>query len=194
MCFYVGIQPPAADPYIFPYQMGADSITLSRDTWEITDTFTVTVHKMQNFGMHNYSGAYGVAISPISYLLSPIDSVTVSLKAGYHKTVLMKRDSLILPQLPNGKYQLCAVYKDQDQWLPMPCRYADTYTTIYVCDGVVSTTYPEGCDIPTEIPSTSDTDEVFVRKTLLMSFGSFNLYLIETRRGSTIIRTKILQP
>lgn len=193
MCFYVGIQPPAADPYIFPYQMGSDSVTFSRDTWEITDTFTMTVHKMQNFGLHNYSGAYGVALSPCTED-DLFDSTFVSLKAGYHKTVLMKRDSLILPQLPNGQYQLCAVYKDQHQWLPMPCRYADTYTTIYVCDGVVSTTYPEGCDIPTKTPLISDSDEVVVRKTFLMSFGTLNLYLLETRRGSTVIRTKMLQP
>ena len=193
MCFYVGIQPPAADPYIFPYQMGSDSVTFSRDTWEITDTFTMTVHKMQNFGLHNYSGAYGVALSPCTED-DLFDSTFVSLKAGYHKTVLMKRDSLILPQLPNGQYKLCAVYKDQHQWLPMPCRYADTYTTIYVCDGVVSTTYPEGCDIPTKTPLISDSDEVVVRKTFLMSFGTLNLYLLETRRGSTVIRTKMLQP
>ena len=206
VCFYVGIQPPAQDPYIFPYQMGADSVTFSRDTWALTDTFSMFVHKMQNFGMHNYSGAYGIALSPYTIHPTPytendlIDSASVSLKAGYHKTILMKRDSAILPDLPNGKYRLCAAYLDHDRWLPMLCRYADTYTTIYVCDGFASTTSLDGCDFPTEILSpftfqlSTSEDEVFVSKTLLMSFGTWKLYLLETSRGTTIIRTKILQP
>lgn len=192
MAFYVGIQPPTQTPYIFPAQMGADSLTLSHDRWSLLDTFTLTVNKMQNFGLHNYSGAYGAAIQTPSGLYV-LDSASVSLKAGYHKTVPMKRDSIILPDLPEGQYNLYAVYQDQDQWLTIPCRYADPYCTIYICGDSAYTTPLSHCSIPLSL-SDIEPEDIFVRKVLLMSFGTMNLYMVETRRGNTVIRRKLLSP
>ena len=192
LAFYVGIQPPNEQAHIFSYQMGADSLTLTRNQWAVRDTFSLIVNRMQNFGMHNYSGAYGAALltGDSLYLL---DTAKVSLKSGFYKTVLMKRDSLVLPALADGEYHLVAAYHDYEAWRQFPCRYAEPYCTIYVCGDSVYTTPQERCSSPLPVSDIAQEEEV-VSKTLLMTFGTMNLYLIETRRGNTITRTKLLSP
>ena len=133
--FYIGLQPqqsgtPAAIP-----QMATTTITVSSESFERSASFAVSISKLQNYGITDFSGSYGVALydedeTSLVTILKQQDNYT--LKAGYYRTTVATLSGITIPtSVPNGTYHLCAVYKDANHdWMRLMCTEDDYYRTL----------------------------------------------------------------
>lgn len=135
--FFIGLQPKNnASPKPIP-QFACDSITFPTASITRQQSFDMHIHRLQNFGLHDFKGAYGVALykeveDECVAVLSQYDNY--SLKAGYYRTTVAKLSQIQIPtSIPQGTYRLCAVYKNADyDWMRMMCRYDDYSRLVYV--------------------------------------------------------------
>ncbi|MBO7455677.1 MAG: C10 family peptidase [Paludibacteraceae bacterium] len=144
--FFIGLQPEnAGTPAAIP-QMATTDITVSSEQFSRSTSFSVSISKLQNYGLTNFSGSYGVAL----YDEDETNLVTVlkqennySLKAGYYRTTVATLSGIKIPNsVPAGTYHLCAVYKDADHdWMRMMCTQDDYYRTLALTNSEV-TFYP----------------------------------------------------
>lgn len=139
--FYVGLQPENAASVRYPSQLAADSFTVSTTTLIRKGTFSTAAYHIQNYGMDNYSGTYGIALydEDETTMVALLKSSSFSLKSGYYRTSEVTTTGIKIPtSVAEGTYHLCLVYKDADYgWLRMLNRYDDYYKTVYVsADGI----------------------------------------------------------
>lgn len=142
--FYIGLQPTSETPTkpAIP-QMGADSITISAMKLYRNVSFDASIYKLQNFGLTNFTGSYGFALykedtDEMVCVLKQQDNY--SLTAGYYRTVAATLSGITIPDyIPNGTYNLCAVYKNKDyDWMRLMCTSDEYYRTLTInADSVV---------------------------------------------------------
>ena len=132
--FFIGIQPAkTGTPKAIP-QMACDSIHVTTSGTSRTSTFSTSIYTLENFGLTDFSGNYGIALydEDETKLVTVLKSESCSLKAGYHRTTAATFSSLSIPStVPNGTYHLCAVYKDANYgWMRLLCTQDDYYRTL----------------------------------------------------------------
>ena len=138
--FFIGLQPKQDNtPKAIP-QMATTTISVSTDEVNRGANFTVSIAKLQNYGLTNFSGSYGVALydedeTQLVKVLKHVDNY--SLKAGYYRTTVADL-TVSIPYasvVPNGTYHLCAVYKDANYgWMRLLCTEDDYYRTLVLTD------------------------------------------------------------
>ena len=134
--FFIGLQPKKNNtPKAIP-QMATTKITVSTSQVNRGTDFTVSIAKLQNYGLTNFSGSYGVALydedeTTLVKILGQKDNY--SLSAGYYRTTAADL-TVSIPSasvVQNGTYHLCAVYKDANYgWMRLMCTEDDYYRTI----------------------------------------------------------------
>ena len=134
--FFIGLQPaksgtPKAVPQMAGEKMSVDKSSFSRSS----SSFSASVERLENFGMTDFSGSYGVALydedeTRLVSILKQQDNY--SLKAGYHRTTLATLDGLKIPSsVPAGTYHVCFVYKDANYgWMRLLMTSDDYYRTL----------------------------------------------------------------
>ncbi|MCQ2310785.1 MAG: C10 family peptidase [Paludibacteraceae bacterium] len=135
--FYIGLQPAGAATKSPIPQMAADSIHVDKSKLARTGTFTTSVYRLENFGLDDFSGNYGLALydEDETKLISVLwQSDNYQLRAGYHRTTVASMDKIKIPAtIPNGTYHLCAVYRNaQYSWMRLLCTQDDYYKTVYL--------------------------------------------------------------
>ena len=113
--FFIGLQPSkSGTPKAIP-QMATTKITVSTTSVNRNTSFKVSIAQLENYGLTNFSGSYGVALydedeTKLVKVLGQVDNY--SLSAGYHRTTAAEL-SVSIPSststVPNGTYHLCAV-------------------------------------------------------------------------------------
>lgn len=139
---YVGLQPKTDSSTRLPVQMGADSISTDKLTYSRSQSITGSIYRLQNFGLDNFSGYYGFALykedtdEQVALLKQ---SSSYSLSAGYYRTTVANLSFTIPNSVPDGPYQLCAVYKENGgKWHRMMTRYDEFYKTVYISGSTIS--------------------------------------------------------
>ena len=133
--FFIGLQPANSSAQPAIPQMATTSFSLSSESFKRTASFSVSISRLQNYGLTDFSGNYGVALydedeTEMKALLG--SSGTDSLRAGYFRTTEAVLSNLKIPgTLEAGTYHLCAVYKDAHYgWMRMMCTQDDYYRTV----------------------------------------------------------------
>ena len=142
-CFFIGIQPAkTGTPKAIP-QMATTDFTVSSESFNRSATFSVSISRLENYGLNNFNGSYGVALydedeTQLVSVLKQVDNC--SLSAGYHYTGAVSVTNISIPNaIPSGTYHLCAVYKDANYaWMRMMCTEDDYYRTL-ILDGSQAT-------------------------------------------------------
>ena len=135
--FFIGLQPAkSGTPKAIP-QIATSNISVSTSSVNRGSSFTVKILQMQNYGLTDFSGSYGVALydedeTKLVKVLKQVDNY--SLSAGKFRTTSADL-SVSIPTstttVPNGTYHLCAVYKDANYgWMKMLCTEDDYYRTL----------------------------------------------------------------
>jgi len=169
--FFIGLQPqqsgtPAAIP-----QMATTTFSVSTNEVNRNANFTVSIAKLQNYGLTDFSGSYGVALydedeTKLVRVLKQVDNY--SLKAGYYRTSAAELTCSVPSQsvVPNGSYHLCAVYKDANHgWMRLMCTEDDYFRTLDLSSAKV-TLYPNDADpelaltAPIAFPEGMNTDSI----------------------------------
>ena len=151
--FFIGLQPAAAaSPKPIP-QLAARQLSVSDESFSRTKAFSASVERLENFGLDDFSGAYGIALydEDESHLIALLaQNSSYSLKAGYHRTTLATFDNLKIPaSLPEGTYHLSFVYRNANyDWMRMLMTQDDYFRTLEVTPSTV-TFYPN--DAPAEL-------------------------------------------
>ena len=133
--FYIGLQPAQTNsPKAIP-QMATTKFTVSSESFNRTSSFSVSILKMQNYGLTNFSGSYGVGLydEDETQLVSVLKQENnYSLDAGYYRTTAAGLNNIYIPNnVPSGTYHLCAIYKDANYgWMRMMCTEDDYYRTL----------------------------------------------------------------
>ncbi|MBQ7530699.1 MAG: C10 family peptidase [Paludibacteraceae bacterium] len=148
--FYIGLQPLTGDAPPAVPQMATTDFSVSTAQFARTESFSVAISKLQNYGLTNFSGSYGVALydedetAPVA-VLSHVDNY--SLSAGYYRTTVATLSGITIPAgIPDGTYHLCAVYRDAEHdWMRMMCTQDDYYRTLTITDTHV-TFYPNDAE------------------------------------------------
>ena len=171
--FFIGLQPAnEAAPKAIP-QMAGQTFTVSNESFARSASFSASVDRLENFGLTNFSGSYGVALydedeTRLVAVLKQQDDY--SLAAGYHRTTLATLSNIKIPStVPAGTYHLCFVYKNADYgWMRMLMTADDyfrtleltsTNVTFYPNDAAAEITlaapiaFPEGTN-PDSVPKT----------------------------------------
>ena len=135
--FFIGLQPAkSGTPKAIP-QMATTNFSVSTSSVNRGTSFTVSIARLENFGLTNFSGSYGVALydedeTRLVRVLKQVDNY--SLSAGYHRTTAAEMTVSIptsTTTVPNGTYHLCCVYKDANYgWMRMLCTEDDYYRTL----------------------------------------------------------------
>lgn len=140
--FYIGIQPSSSTSQPAVPQMAADSLHTDATSLTRRGTFSVSVHRMENFGLTDFDGSYGLALydEDETQLVQMLQTVNYTLKAGYHRTVAATMSNISIPsQIADGTYHICAVYKDANYgWMRMLCTQDEYYKTIYVSNDQIT--------------------------------------------------------
>ncbi len=151
--FFIGLQPAkTGTPKAIP-QMATTSFSISSESSESftrTTAFSVSIARLQNYGLTNFSGSYGVALydEDETQLVAVLKQENnYSLKAGYFRTTAATLSSITIPNtVPAGNYHLCAVYKDADYgWMRMMCTEDDYYLSLSI-EGSQVTVYPNNAE------------------------------------------------
>ena len=147
--FFIGLQPEQqASPDPVP-QMAAERIAVSSESFARSASFSASVTRLENFGLDDFSGAYGVALydEDEKQLLSVLAQTSYSLKAGYHRTSDATLSGMTIPSsLPEGTYHLCFVYKNASyDWMRLLCTQDDYYRTLTLTKSQV-TFYPNDAE------------------------------------------------
>lgn len=137
--------------------MAAESISVSSLSFTRSAGFTVSISRLENFGLTNFSGSYGVALydEDETELVSVLKQTNnYSLSAGYHRTTTADLSSITIPNtIPAGTYHLCAVYKNSDYgWMRMLCTQDDYYKTLTI-EGNQVTIYPNDAEAVLQLES-----------------------------------------
>lgn len=141
--FFVGLQPAQTNsPKAIP-QMATTKFTVSSESFNRTSSFSVSILKMQNYGLTNFSGSYGVGLynEDETQLVSVLKQENnYSLDAGYYRTTAAGLNNIYIPNnVPSGTYHLCAIYKDVNYgWMRMMCTDDDYYKTVEVSGNSVT--------------------------------------------------------
>ena len=134
--FFIGLQPAqTSSPKAIP-QMATTRFSVSNSgTFSRSTAFSVSIAKLQNYGLTNFSGSYGVALydedeTQLVSVLKQADNY--SLSAGYYRTSEATLSSISIPNtVPAGTYHLCCVYKDANYgWMRMMCTEDDYFRTL----------------------------------------------------------------
>jgi len=149
--FFIGLQPAkTGTPKAIP-QMATTNISVSTTSVSRGTNFTVSILQMQNYGLTNFKGSYGIALydedeTQLVRVLKQVDNY--SLSAGYYRltaadlTVSIPAVSVV----PNGTYHLCAVYKnDTYGWMRMMCTEDDYFRTLTLTN-TQATFYPNDAE------------------------------------------------
>ena len=155
--FYIGLRPSqTGTPKAIP-QMAAENISVSAMSFTRSGGFTVSISRLENFGLTDFSGSYGVALydeeeTELVQVLKKVDNY--SLSAGYHRTTTADVSSITIPNsIPAGTYHLCAVYKNSDYgWMRMLCTQDDYYKTLTI-EGNQVTIYPNDAEAVLQLES-----------------------------------------
>ena len=148
--FFIGLQPAkTGTPKAIP-QMATTSFSISSESFTRTTAFSVSIARLQNYGLTNFSGSYGVALydEDETQLIAVLKQENnYSLKAGYFRTTAATLSSITIPNtVPEGNYHLCAVYKDADYgWMRMMCTEDDYYLSLSI-EGSRVTVYPNNAE------------------------------------------------
>lgn len=142
-CFFIGIQPSkSGTPKAIP-QLATTNFTVSSESFSRSTAFSVSITQLENYGMTNFSGSYGVALydedeTKVVTVLKQVDNY--SLNAGYHRTSAATLSSIKIPSsVAAGTYHLCCVYKDANYgWMRMMCTEDDYYRTLILSSTNVS--------------------------------------------------------
>ena len=144
-CFFIGLQPTqTSSPKAIP-QMATTTFSVSSQSFNRGTSFTVSIAKLQNYGLTNFSGSYGVALydedeTTLVRVLKQEDNY--SLSAGYYRTSSANLSASIptsTTTVPNGTYHLCLVYKDANYgWMRMMCTEDDYYKTLEISGNTVT--------------------------------------------------------
>ena len=136
--FFIGLQPQNDGAKVQPQQLAADSITVSVTILDRQTAFGISACRIQNYGMDNYQGTWGVALydEDDTQMIAVLDSAAFSLMSGYYRTVPASFSNVSIPTtVTNGTYRLCCVYKDAAYgWSRMLCTQDDYYKTLYISD------------------------------------------------------------
>lgn len=168
--FYIGIQPAkTGTPKPIP-QMACDSLHVTISGTSRTAKFSTSIYTLENFGMTNFSGSYGIALydedeTRLVSILKQVDNY--SLPAGYHRTTPANLTDLSIPStVPSGTYHLCAVYKDANYgWMKLLCTKDDYYRTLTLTSSTL-TFYPNNAPpelvltAPISFPSGINADSI----------------------------------
>ena len=142
-CFYIGIQPAkTGTPKAIP-QMATTKFTVSSESFSRTSSFSVSILRLQNYGLTDFNGSYGVALydEDETQLMAVLEQEkNYSLSAGYYRTTAANLTNITIPNtLPSGTYHLCAVYKDANYgWMRLLCTEDDYYRTLVLTDSQVT--------------------------------------------------------
>lgn len=144
--FFIGLQPAkAGTPKAIP-QMATTSFSVSSESFSRSSSFSASIARLQNYGLTNFTGSYGVALydedeTQLIAVLKKVDNY--SLNAGYYRTSEATLSSIKIPNsVPAGTYHLCCVYKDADyDWMRLMCTEDDYYQTLTLTSSQV-TFYP----------------------------------------------------
>ena len=144
--FFIGLQPAkSGTPKAIP-QMATTSFSVSSETFTRSTAFSASIAKLQNYGLNNFSGSYGVALydedeTQLIAVLKQVDNYT--LNAGYYRTSEATLSNIKIPNtVPAGTYHLCCVYKNADyDWMRLMCTDDDYYRTLTLTSTQV-TFYP----------------------------------------------------
>lgn len=137
--FFIGLQPTkSGTPKAIP-QMATSNFSVSTTSVNRGTNFTVSIARLENFGLTDFTGIYGVALydedeTRLVRVLKQVDNC--SLGAGYHWTTAANV-TVSIPSstttVPNGTYHLCCVYKDANYgWMRMLCTEDDYYRTLEI--------------------------------------------------------------
>ena len=143
--FYIGLQPAKSGTPVAIPQMAAEKFSLSKESFGRTESFSVSIERLENFGLTDFSGSYGIALydedeTQLVKVLKQQDNY--SLKAGYHRTTTATLSTTIPNSVPAGNYHLCAVYKDANYgWMRMLCTQDDYYRELTITS-IQVTFYP----------------------------------------------------
>ncbi|MCR5050113.1 MAG: C10 family peptidase [Paludibacteraceae bacterium] len=143
--FFVGLQPAQTNsPKAIP-QMATTRFSVSSQSFSRGASFTVSIAQLQNYGLTDYSGSYGVALydedeTTLVRVLKQVDNY--SLNAGFYRTSSADITTSIptsTSTLPNGTYHLCVVYRDANYgWMRMMCTEDDYYKTVELSGNMVT--------------------------------------------------------
>ena len=144
--FFIGLQPAkSGTPKAIP-QMATTSFSVSSETFTRSTAFSASIERLQNYGLNNFSGSYGVALydedeTQLIAVLKQVDNY--SLNAGYYRTSEATLSNIKIPNtVPAGTYHLCCVYKNADyDWMRLMCTDDDYYRTLTLTSTQV-TFYP----------------------------------------------------
>ena len=132
--FFIGLRPAASGtPKAIP-QMATTTISTSVTEVNRGTSFTVSIARLQNYGLTNFSGSYGIALydedeTQLVRVLNQVDNY--SLSANHYRTTAATVSVSIPNNIDNGTYHLCAVYKDANyDWMRLLCTEDDYYKTI----------------------------------------------------------------
>lgn len=167
--FFIGLQPATATSAPTIPQMGAEGFSVSSESFSRSSSFSASVTRLENFGMDDFSGSYGVALydEDETQLLSVLAQTTYSLKAGYHRTTDATLSNLKIPSsLPAGTYHLCFVYKNDNYgWMRLLCTQDDYFRTLTLTN-TKATFYPNDAEPelvltkPIAFPEGTDADSI----------------------------------
>ncbi len=170
--FFIGLQPAKSGTQPAIPQMATTTVSVSTEEVNRGANFTVSIARLQNYGLTNFSGSYGVALydeeeKQLVKVLKQVDNY--SLKAGYYRTTAADLSCSIPTSkttVPNGTYHLCAVYKDANYgWMRLLCTEDDYYRTLELTD-TKATFYPNDAEpvltltAPIAFPEGVSTDSI----------------------------------
>ena len=136
-CFFIGLQPTKAGTPVAIPQLATTNISVSTTSVNRGTNFTVSILRLQNYGLTKFTGSYGIALydedeTKLVKVLKQVDNY--SLSAGYYRTSAADMTVSIptsTATVPNGTYHLCAVYKDANYgWMKLLCTEDDYYRTL----------------------------------------------------------------
>ena len=148
--FYIGLQPAQQTTPVAIPQMADSTFIISDLSFTRSTAFSVSILKMQNFGLTNFSGYYGVGLydedeHELIAVLKQSDNY--SLSAGYYRTTPATLSSIKIPSsVPDGNYHLCVIFKDGNyDWMRMMSTADDYYLSLSV-EGNQVTIYPNDAE------------------------------------------------
>lgn len=148
--FFIGLQPAkSGTPKAIP-QMATTSFSVSSESFSRSSSFSASIAQLQNYGLNNFSGSYGVALydEDETQLIAVLKQVNnYSLNAGRYRTSEATLSNIKIPNtVPAGTYHLCCVYKNADyDWMRLMCTDDDYYRTLTLTSTQV-TFYPNDAE------------------------------------------------
>lgn len=135
--FFIGLQPAkSGTPKAIP-QIATTKFTVSSQSFSRSTAFSVSIAELQNYGLTDFKGSYGVALydEDETQLISVLKQVdNYSLSAGKYRTSAATLSSIKIPtSVAAGTYHLCCVYKDANYgWMRMLCTEDDYFMTLEI--------------------------------------------------------------